>query len=236
MKNHRIRRLVGVLAVAGLVGAVVASSAVWPIKTAAESPPSAPASKPAADASGPTLHSWPMFGGTPGRNFVNLVDTGIPITWSHDARPRKEHQMVGSARLQGLRRPHRLRRQDLRRHQQQHAAQAGSQRRQGHADVLQRSRRQVPLAVVTTSCWPAASTTGNTKASASSPIVEGDRLWFVQQPLRIDLRQHRTASRPATGRDRREVQQQDRRRRHLAAGHDEVPRRISRTTWPLARR
>src|SRR5688500_12493535 len=25
---------------------------------------------------------WPLFGGTPGRNMVNLVDKGIPTKWS----------------------------------------------------------------------------------------------------------------------------------------------------------
>src|SRR5262245_51039933 len=26
--------------------------------------------------------NWPLFGGTPSRNLVNLVETGMPLTWS----------------------------------------------------------------------------------------------------------------------------------------------------------
>ena len=87
--------------------------------------------------------------------MVNLRED-VPTDW--DVEDRQEHQMGGRPGLQGLRRPDRRRRQDLRRHQQRSPAQPARHRarpeqprqedrhRQGHPDVLQRGRRQVPLA------------------------------------------------------------------------------------------
>src|SRR5262249_11485301 len=36
----------------------------------------------AADAPAPPKGAWPLFGGTPARNMVNMVDKGIPAKWS----------------------------------------------------------------------------------------------------------------------------------------------------------
>jgi len=55
------------------------------------------AAAPAADAPRAELHAWPMFGGTPSRNMVNEVDTDIPIAWS--AVPGKEKNFKWSAQL-----------------------------------------------------------------------------------------------------------------------------------------
>ena len=88
MKNHRIQRLIGALVLTGLLGVAVAA---FPTAEA-EPAPAPPSSK-------PTLHAWPMFGGTPARNFVNEVDTGIPITWS--TAPGKEKNIKWSAKLGG---------------------------------------------------------------------------------------------------------------------------------------
>ena len=33
--------------------------------------------------------SWPMLGGTPSRNMVNLVDKNTPITWSVEEGKQK---------------------------------------------------------------------------------------------------------------------------------------------------
>ena len=54
----------------------------------------------------------------------------------------------------------------------------------------------------------------------SSPVVEGDRLWFVSNRCEVLCLEHRGPGRRQQGRAGREVQEQDRRRRHLAAGHD----------------
>src|ERR1019366_2006919 len=98
MKNYRIRRLAMVLAVTGFLGAAIGIFGGKMFRSAeAEPAPATPAAKPTADSSKPTLHDWPMFGGTPARNFVNEVDTGIPITWS--GVTGKEKNIKWSAQL-----------------------------------------------------------------------------------------------------------------------------------------
>ncbi len=98
MKNNRIRRFASVLAVAGLTGGAFAFFGAMPFHTAeAEPAPAAPAPKATAVSSKPTLTSWPMFGGTPARNMVNEVDTGIPITWN--STPGSEKNIKWSADL-----------------------------------------------------------------------------------------------------------------------------------------
>lgn len=42
-----------------------------------------------ADATPPANGDWPMFGGTPARNMVNLVDKNIPADWSVEEGKRK---------------------------------------------------------------------------------------------------------------------------------------------------
>jgi PQQ-like domain len=42
-----------------------------------------------ADAGQNQMHAWPMFGGTPARNMVNEIDKDIPITWSGAAGKEK---------------------------------------------------------------------------------------------------------------------------------------------------
>ena len=79
----------------------------------------APAGK--VDAGQQETHSWPMLGGGVHRNMVNLFDKNIPTAWS--LKTGAESNVKWSAPwVEGLWRPRRLRRQDLRRHQQQHAA------------------------------------------------------------------------------------------------------------------
>ena len=226
MKNHRIRGLVGILAVAGFVGAIGVFGGLAN-KTVAESPPSTPAPKPAADASGSTLHAWPMFGRTPARNFVDPVDTGIPITWS--APPGREKNIKWSAQLGSK-------------------AYGGPIVSGGHIYVGTNNfvprEPEIKGDKGVLMCFNEADgkflwqsvhdkllagrvNDWEYEGIASSPIVEGDRLWFCQQPLRVDLRQHERPRGRQPRRDRREVQQQDGRRHHLASRYDEIPRRIS---------
>src|SRR5262249_37106463 len=40
---------------------------------------------------------WPTFGGTAGRNFVNLRERGLPKTWNNDQRLR--HNILWVAKL-----------------------------------------------------------------------------------------------------------------------------------------
>src|SRR5262245_56898885 len=38
--------------------------------------------------------SWPMFGGGPGRNLVNLLERGLPVTWNVEPSKRKNVKWV----------------------------------------------------------------------------------------------------------------------------------------------
>ena len=68
--------------------------------------------------------NWPLFGGSVQRNLVNLVEKNIPTKWERAADKKEQNvKWVAEPRHQGLRRPHHLRRQDLRWHQQPRPAQ-----------------------------------------------------------------------------------------------------------------
>jgi outer membrane protein assembly factor BamB len=69
-----------------------------PVPTQAEAAPDAPAARPQAakQAAGP---DWPMFGGTPRRNMVDLAAKGLPVTWS--VKKGKEVNVKWVARLGG---------------------------------------------------------------------------------------------------------------------------------------
>jgi outer membrane protein assembly factor BamB len=68
-RKERCARRAGALALAALVGCLAYPGVVLP----------------GADATKPQVlppHAWPMFGGTPARNMVNLRDMGVPTAWS----------------------------------------------------------------------------------------------------------------------------------------------------------
>src|SRR5215469_3641587 len=79
---------------AALLLAVACSRPVPTQADAAPAAPAAPAAKPQA-AGG----DWPMFGGTPRRNMVDLTAKGLPATWS--VKKGKEANVKWVARLGG---------------------------------------------------------------------------------------------------------------------------------------
>ena len=119
---------------------------------------------------------WPMWGGTADRNMVSNMK-GLPTSW--DVKTKKNVKWVAPARLADLRQPGRRRRQVF----------VGTNN-EGLRDPKAAGDRGVLMASANptaSSCGstptknspPAASTTGLTRASASSPLVEGDRLYYV---------------------------------------------------------
>ena len=101
--------------------------------------------KPAARRRRRRHRDWPMYGGTPSRNMVNPVAKGLPTDWEHEGR-RQERQVGRGPGRPRLPAAGRRGRQGLHLHQQPQAARQGGQGRQGRPHVLQRGRRQVPLA------------------------------------------------------------------------------------------
>jgi outer membrane protein assembly factor BamB len=70
-----LRRLVAALAAAGIMGAVVVVALAFNGGS-----PAKPADA-QAGAVDPKLYPWPMWGGSPSRNQVNLRDKNVPIKW-----------------------------------------------------------------------------------------------------------------------------------------------------------
>ena len=103
---------------------------------------------------------------------------GVPTSW--DIKTKKNVKWVAAARLAELRQSGGGRRPGLRRHQQRAGAQSQGRRRPRRADVLPRIRRQVPVAAHQREAGRrAAPTTGRIQGVCSSPLVEGDRLYYV---------------------------------------------------------
>src|SRR4051812_21284343 len=81
------------LVVTGLAGAALGLTALLsppPARLAADEPKSAPTPAPGG---GKSDHI--MFGGTPDRNFVNLIDTGLSAEFPKDPDDEKVHVLGG---------------------------------------------------------------------------------------------------------------------------------------------
>ena len=88
-----------------------------------------------------------MFGRTPARNFVNPVDTGIPITWSVDAGREKNIKWSAQLGSKAYGGPIVSGGQIFVGTNNFVPREPEIKGDKGVADVLQRSRRQVPLAI-----------------------------------------------------------------------------------------
>ena len=141
--------------------------------------------------------SWPLFGGTVSGNLVNLVDKNMPMKWS--LRNGTEQNVKWSAPLGskayggpiiaggkifvGTNNNRRATR---------------TSGRQGHPDVLQRGRRQVPLAVHQRQAARRPRQRLARRGHLLQPRRRGRPPLVRHQPLRGHLPQHRRAWPPAT--------------------------------------
>jgi outer membrane protein assembly factor BamB len=89
-----LRRWVLLAGAVAVVTVVIAVFAQQRTTAKATSPAEAPS---ATEAAKNADHAWPMFGGTLSRNLVNLTDTNIPSTWS--VRKGAEKNIKWSAQL-----------------------------------------------------------------------------------------------------------------------------------------
>ncbi|MBI3822817.1 MAG: PQQ-binding-like beta-propeller repeat protein [Planctomycetes bacterium] len=84
MQRSRLIRSFAALLTATLLAAAVGFGA-FAIPSAPERP---------AEKAPPPPREWPMFGGSPQRNQVNLVEKNLPISWEVDANKRKNIKWV----------------------------------------------------------------------------------------------------------------------------------------------
>ena len=121
---------------------------------------------------------WPMFGGSAHRNLANTVEKNIPTSWSVARAPRGEHQGEGRVGRQRLWRPRGRRRPRVRRDQQRQAARPRRHRRQERDDVLRESDGAFLWQIVHDKLDDSNIDPPGI-GIASTPAVEGDRLYYV---------------------------------------------------------
>ena len=169
---------------------------------------------------------WPLFGGTIHRNMVNPVETNMPTEW--DVEKGKNIKWVAELGSKAYGGPVIAGGKIFIGTNNAAPRDPAGHGRQGHPHVLPRGGRQVPLAGgPRQAARRAGSTTGPTRASAPRPVVEGNRLYYVSNRCEVVCADtERAGCRQERGRPGREIQGPDRRRHHLAAGHDEGAGRL----------
>ena len=161
-----------------------------------------------------------MWGGTPDRNMVSEHEGAADRLGHQD---EEEHEVGRRPRIAELRQSGRGRRHGVRRHEQRRAARSEAARRSRRADGVPRSRPASFSGSRRTSSsksgrandWPY-------QGVASSPLVEGNRLYYVSNRgvlFCLDIEGFRDKRKRRAG-DRREARRPAGRRRHLVVRHD----------------